>query len=346
MSNQLVLVTGISGFVATHVALEYLKNGHPVRGTVRSKEKGEVVKKTPCFQPYLEQLSFVVVEDLVTGDFSEAVKDVSIIAHTASPFHMSGSSWENDYRDPAVRGTRNCLEAAAKESSVKHVVVTSSFASVGDFSKPATEQAGKVYTEKDWNPITEKECEGLKSDNPMAASLWYCASKKFAEKTAWEIAEQSNFTLSTICPPMVFGPPLHNVDSLDALNTSSGAVYGLMKKDGSSSKEVPDTAFPAFADVRNVAEAHFKSSIEGKNERYLVCNGTFTNQTIVDSIRDRYPDLKDRLAEGNRGEKPDGKVFTLDASKAEKELGLRYISFEDCVKDTVDRFLAIEKDVN
>jgi hypothetical protein len=72
MSNQLVLVTGISGFVATHVALEYLKNGHPVRGTVRSKEKGEVVKKTPCFQPYLEQLSFVVVEDLVTGDFSEA----------------------------------------------------------------------------------------------------------------------------------------------------------------------------------------------------------------------------------------------------------------------------------
>jgi nucleoside-diphosphate-sugar epimerase len=189
----------------------------------------------------------------------------------------------------------------------------------------------------------------------MAASLWYCASKKFAEKTAWEIAESSNFTLSTICPPMVFGPPLHNVDSLDALNTSSGAVYGLMKKDGSSSKEVPETAFPAvspkfmrrsirsrahrldfadmtsdpacasrqFADVRNVAEAHFKSSIEGKNERYLVCNGTFTNQTIVDSIRDRYPDLKDRLAEGNRGEKPDGKVFTLDASKAEKELGLR-----------------------
>jgi nucleoside-diphosphate-sugar epimerase len=197
-------------------------------------------------------------------------------------------------------------------------------------------------------------------DSPMAASLWYCASKKFAEKTAWEIAESSNFTLSTICPPMVFGPPLHNVDSLDALNTSSGAVYGLMKKDGSSSKEVPETAFPAvspkfmrrsmrsrayrldsaditsdpacasrqFADVRNVAEAHFKSSIEGKNERYLVCNGTFTNQTIVDSIRDRYPDLKDRLAEGKRGEKPDGKVFTLDASKAEKELGLRCKSCE------------------
>jgi hypothetical protein len=72
MSNQLVLVTGISGFVATHVALEFLKNGHRVRGTVRSQEKAEIVRKTPVFEPFKEQLSFVVVEDLVTGDFIEA----------------------------------------------------------------------------------------------------------------------------------------------------------------------------------------------------------------------------------------------------------------------------------
>lgn len=89
------------------------------------------------------------------------------MAHTASPFHMSGSSWEKDYRDPAVQGTKNVLEAAKRQGTVKHVVVTSSFASVGDFSKPATEQAGKVYTEKDWNPITEKECEELKSDKSV-----------------------------------------------------------------------------------------------------------------------------------------------------------------------------------
>ena len=72
MSNQLVLITGISGFVATHVALEFLKNGHRVRGTVRSQEKADLVKKTPVFEPFVDQLSFVVVEDLVTGDFTEA----------------------------------------------------------------------------------------------------------------------------------------------------------------------------------------------------------------------------------------------------------------------------------
>ena len=71
-SSQLVLITGISGFVATHVALEFLKNGHRVRGTVRSQDKAEIVKKTPAFGDYLDRLEFVIVEDLVTGDFSEA----------------------------------------------------------------------------------------------------------------------------------------------------------------------------------------------------------------------------------------------------------------------------------
>lgn len=47
---------------------------------------------------------------------------------------------------------------------IKHVVVTSSFAAVGDFSKPATEQADRVYTEKDWNPAGDDYCESLKAD--------------------------------------------------------------------------------------------------------------------------------------------------------------------------------------
>lgn len=86
--------------------------------------------------------------------------------------------------------------------------------------------------------------------------------------------------------------------------------------------DIPDL-FKQFADVRNVAEAHYKSAVEGKNERYIVCNGSFTNQTIVDAIRKDFPELKERLAEGNPGEKVDGKVFKLDAGKSEKDLGIK-----------------------
>jgi nucleoside-diphosphate-sugar epimerase len=47
----------------------------------------------------------------------------------------------------------------------------------------------------------------------------YCASKVFAEKAAFEYVEKNkpNFTVLTICPPMVFGPNEHHIDKLSNL---------------------------------------------------------------------------------------------------------------------------------
>jgi hypothetical protein len=42
---------------------------------------------------------------------------------------------------------------------VKAVSLISSFAAIGDCMKPATEQDGKVYTEADWLPQSEQDCE-------------------------------------------------------------------------------------------------------------------------------------------------------------------------------------------
>lgn len=47
---------------------------------------------------------------------------------------------------------------------------------------------------------------------------------------------------------MVYGPIIHNVSSMESLNTSSADIYRLIN---GSEKEVPDTAFWAFADVRD-----------------------------------------------------------------------------------------------
>lgn len=144
---------------------------------------------------------------------------------------MAGKDWHKDYEGPAVEGTKNVLEAAAKVdcksryrgipqvrsnscllTAVKHVVVTSSFASVGNFNIPATKQADKVYTEDDWNPVTNEDCEKLKADDPMAGSIWYCASKKLAEQAAWDVSKKASYKLSTICPPSkwVRSPDLDN----------------------------------------------------------------------------------------------------------------------------------------
>jgi dihydroflavonol-4-reductase len=44
MTEKTILVTGISGFIAKHCALDLLKAGYRVRGTVRSHKKVEEVK--------------------------------------------------------------------------------------------------------------------------------------------------------------------------------------------------------------------------------------------------------------------------------------------------------------
>ena len=59
---------------------------------------------------------------------------------------------------------------------------------------------------------------------------------------------QPNFNVTTLCPPMVYGPMLHWVRDVKSLNTSSEDIYRLFS---GSLKEVPDTSFWAFVDVRD-----------------------------------------------------------------------------------------------
>jgi nucleoside-diphosphate-sugar epimerase len=122
------------------------------------------------------------------------------VIHTASPFHFNVTDTKKDLLDPAIIGTTGILKAIKKNAPrVKHVVITSSFASILNAAK-GNSWTEHTYSEKDWNPITEEEA----LQNP---SNGYRASKTFAEKAAWEFVEKEkpNFTLSTMCPPLVIG---------------------------------------------------------------------------------------------------------------------------------------------
>lgn len=73
--TQTILVTGASGFVASHIIREFLEAGYSVRGTVRSESSAERVKQ--LHSKHADQLSFATVEDITTpGAFNEAVKGV------------------------------------------------------------------------------------------------------------------------------------------------------------------------------------------------------------------------------------------------------------------------------
>ena len=86
-----VLLTGVSGWIAKHTAIELLNSDYEVLGTVRNKNLIEQTKETISKYASIDKLSFVKL-DLVKDDgWDEAVKGCKYIFHIASPFPMKVS---------------------------------------------------------------------------------------------------------------------------------------------------------------------------------------------------------------------------------------------------------------
>jgi nucleoside-diphosphate-sugar epimerase len=206
-----VLLTGGNGFIAAHTLDLLLKRGHSVVTTVRTQQKVE--KLTTAYELYVKngQLGFAIVPDIATpGAFDKAVisnPPFEAVLHMASPNRFNITDIKKDLIDPAVEGTVGILKSIkASASSVKRVVITSSFAAMADASKGT--RPGHVYQEEDWNPVTEQEAQAN-------AIMAYSAGKTFAEKAAWDFLAGENpaFDIAVINPPMVFGPVVSSFSS-------------------------------------------------------------------------------------------------------------------------------------
>lgn len=332
-SKQSILLTGISGFVGSHIAHAFLEAGYKVHGTVRSENSIPGMKKIHA--KYADQLSFAVVADMTVPDaLVVAAKDVTGIVHTANPFVLNPKDNEEDLLKPSIAGVVRALEAAkAQGSTLRRVVLTASFASILDLGSGL--QPGKIYTEADWNPATYEEAKSSTS-----GAFAYCAAKSLAERAAWEWMESNkpSFDFVAIDPPWIFGPSLGGIKSLDHLNESTEAIWKLVN---GSAKSVPTIDFAGFADVRDVAIAHLKAyeREEAGGQRFLV-GSHFDYQTAVDSLRKDFPHLKDRIPEGSPGEREE--VYQLDGSKAQRVLGITYTPLNVTLKDTVEDLLKAE----
>lgn len=329
-----VLVTGGSGFIAAHVIESLLKRGHSVVTTVRTKGKGEkILEAHPNGN---EKLTYVLVPDMSqAGAFDDAVISspaLEAVIHTASPYHFQAKTEEaiSQLITTAVNGTTGILKAIkAYAPTVQRVVVTSSFAAIVDPKKPLSYQ----YSESDWDPVTEDEAR----ENPLTA---YRASKTFAEKAAWDFVQQEkpNFQLTTCNPPLVLGPIVHYLNSLESLNTSNLRIRDLIT--GAAQAKCPPTGNYLWVDVRDLAEAHVLAmeKPETAGKRFFITKGNFCNREIVEIIMKEFPEYKDRLPQGEAlkpGDFPEGGPTGYLNAQSLEVLGVNYRPFKDCIVDTV-----------
>jgi nucleoside-diphosphate-sugar epimerase len=84
-----VLITGISGFIAKHCAIELLKAGYRVRGTVRTPAAHKAVRATLAEHADVTALGFVEADLLADTNWTDAVEGCDGVLHVASPFRAA-----------------------------------------------------------------------------------------------------------------------------------------------------------------------------------------------------------------------------------------------------------------
>jgi nucleoside-diphosphate-sugar epimerase len=247
-----VLVTGGSGFIASHCILGLLAAGHRVRTTVRNLRREPEVRAMLEHRGDDPDLTFRAAALERDEGWREAVDGVEYVLHVASPFPARSPRHEDELVVPAREGTLRVLRAA-HAAGVRRVVITSSFAAIGYGHRPQQAPFDETY----WSNL----------EGPVAA---YVKSKTLAERAAWQfIAEEGEgLELAVINPVAVLGPVLGH-DYSTSIELVKRMLNGGMPA-------APRLVF-GVVDVRDVAALHLKAMSDpaAKGERFLAAAGDF-----------------------------------------------------------------------
>lgn len=235
--NETVLVTGITGFIAKQVAADLLKAGYRVRGTLRSPDRADEVRRAMAAAGADPSgLAFVRADLQHDTGWADAVRDCAFVQHIASPFPQLQPA-DREGLVPAARDGALRVIDAALAGGVRRVVLTSSMVAMVYDPRRA---AGHRIDESDWSDV----------DWPPLSP--YAVSKTRAERAAWERmrAAGRHEDLVVINPGLVLGP------SLDGdLSTSSDFVRQMLA--GAMPVLLP-TIYPVV-DVRDLSELHVRA---------------------------------------------------------------------------------------
>ncbi|KAL3495788.1 hypothetical protein BJX62DRAFT_252830 [Aspergillus germanicus] len=317
-----VVISGVSGFIGSHVADQALAAGYKVRGTTRDVQKSDWIKKH--FEETYGPGNFELVEvrDMAAeGAFDKVVVGAAGFIHVAND--MTSSPDASIAIPRAVNGALNALRASAKEPSIKRFVYTSSsFAAT--LPKP-----GQRFTIAA-NTFNEEAIERAWGPNADGDSV-YAASKVEAERTIakWVQENNSPLVVNYILPNANIGPLISAANQ--GYPTTARWTKALWDSDYASLSHVPPQH---YINVQDDARLHIiglaDPAVQG--ERIFAVAGPFNLNDILEGLRRLYPERKWEDYPDDKRDLSTFEPITRAEALLRKAYGRGFITLEESVK--------------
>lgn len=312
MSSK-VLVTGGSGFVASHLINQLLARGDEVNATVRNlTQHRKVLPLQRLQQAFPGRLHLFEADLLKSGSFDKPMNGCSVVYHVASPFMLPEKikDGRRQMLEPALHGTERVLDSVQRTESVRRVLLTSTVGAIfGDYSD-VLDMRNQTLSEDYFNSSSTVDY------NP------YHYSKVMAEQQAWNMVRaQTRWDLVTINPGLVLGPSLTPASESGSLHLLDEMLRGKFFYG------MPDMSV-VTVDVREVAAAHIEAANRpAANGRYILGNARMSSfLEIADMLRPvhRRPYLLPRRRLPASLIKAIGPLFGLSRRYLRNHIGVRF----------------------
>lgn len=252
----MILVTGGTGLLGSHLLYQLALDGKPVRAIYRVQSRIQCVKdlfryySPDNYTELFEKIEWVEGNLLDLISLEEAMKDVSVVYHCAAVVSFAKKDF---YRMMKINreGTANVVNTCLN-AKVKKLCYVSSTAAIGGENNTIISEKTK------WEQGPE--------------TSGYSISKYSAEKEVWRGVEEG-LDCVIVNPSVLFGAGNWNESSLTIFRTvQNGLSFYTEGENG-------------FVDARDVAEIMVKlTNSDTKNERFLCVGENSSFKVLLEQI--------------------------------------------------------------
>ena len=252
----MILLTGATGLLGSHIAYELLQQGKKIRALKRKDSNSTLTEKIFSFYTnehieLLNAIEWVEGDVLDLGSLEDAMVGITHVYHCAAMVSFLPKE-KDKMMQVNIEGTANVVNTAM-HAGVKKLCHISSIAALGSTID------GSMITEETWW-----------KNNP--SNSYYAISKYGAEREVWRAAEEG-LNVVIVNPSFIIGP--------GDTSKSSSEAFGILRKGASWYTN----GVNGYVDVRDVAHAAIKL-IESDvlNQRFILNAANLSYRSFFDKV--------------------------------------------------------------